>query len=262
MADRVRFEAGDAAAAIDVAAGARLASLTLGGHELLVIEAADPMHWGCYPMAPWAGRVGFGRFELDGEVHHLPIGLAPHAIHGTVYARPWTQVADDRFRVDLGADWPFGGAVEQSLALDADRLVLVLEVTAGDRAMPAMAGWHPWFRREVGGAAVELRFEARAMYERDDRHLPTGRLVAPTSGPWDDCFVGVSAGPTLTWPGVATIDLASSCDHWVVYDETDHAVCVEPQTGPPDQFNSGPRMLDPGEVLRAELTLAWTIGTG
>ncbi len=262
MADLARFEAGDAVAVIDAAAGARLASLSLGGNELLVTDAADPMGWGCYPMVPWAGRVAYGRFELDGAVHRLPVTLGPHAIHGTVYARAWSQVADDRFRIELVDDWPFGGAVEQAVTLEADRLVLVLEVTAGDRAMPAMAGWHPWFRRVIGGATVELRFEADAMYERDDRHLPTGRLVAPTAGPWDDCFVGVTAGPTLTWPGVATVDLASTCDHWVVYDEPDHAVCVEPQTGPPDELNSAPRLLDPGGVLRAELTMAWTTGTG
>ncbi len=262
MAALVRFEAGDARAAIDLAAGARVASLSIRGHELLVTDAVDPMHWGCYPMVPWAGRVAYGRFELGGSVHQLPIGLAPHAIHGTAYARPWSQVADDRFRLELVDDWPFGGAVEHSVSLDGDRLVLVLEVIAGNRAMPAMAGWHPWFRREVAGSTVELQFEARAMYERDDRHLPSGRLVDPTAGPWDDCFVGVSTGPALRWPGITTVELSSSCDHWVVYDEEEHAVCVEPQTGPPDEFNSAPRVLDPGGRLRAELTMAWTEGSG
>ncbi len=262
MADLVRFEAGDVMAAIDVACGARLASLSFGGRELLVTDGPDPMLWGCYPMVPWAGRVADGRFELDGTEHRLPIGLAPHAIHGTAYTRPWAQVADGRFRLELVDDWPFGGAVEHSVALAADRLQLVLEVEAGDRAMPAMAGWHPWFRRAVDGSVVQLDFEAEAMYERDDRHLPTGWLVAPTAGPWDDCFVGVKSGPTLRWPDVAALGMSSSCDHWVVYDEPDHAVCVEPQTGPPDEFNSAPRVLDPGGVLRAELTMTLTSGAG
>ena len=43
------------------------------------------------------------------------------------------------------------------------------------------------------------------------------------------------AGPlkrTLTWPGALAIQISSTCDHVVRYDQPRHAVCIEPQTGP------------------------------
>ena len=95
------------------------------------------------------------------------------------------------------------------------------------------------------------------MYERDDRHLPTGRLVPPGPRPWDDCVTGMRADPILRWPEALELRLTSTCDSWVIYDEPDHAVCVEPQTGPPDEFNRSPVIAAPGRPLRAGFTLAW-----
>ena len=57
--------------------------------------------------------------------------------------------------------------------------------------MPAWIGWHPWFKREVGGATAELDFVAERMYARGSDGLPTGELVELTPRPWDDAFVGV-----------------------------------------------------------------------
>lgn len=261
MADdtEIAYEAGAASVVVDAAHGARLASLRIHGHELLVRPDPDPdpLSWGCYPMVPWAGRVADGGFDYEGERHRLPIGLAPHAIHGTGYLRPWLPIDATRFELELAEDWPFGGRVVHEIELEADHLTLTLEVHAGDRAMPAMAGWHPWFVRSIAGANVELRFRAAAMYERSDRHLPTGRLITPSARPWDDCFVDVTDGPALWWPEVGEIELTSTCDHWVVYDEPTHAICVEPQTGPPDEFNRQARVVQPGDPLRAQFTIRW-----
>ena len=43
--------------------------------------------------------------------------------------------------------------------------------------------------------------------------------------------------PRLTWPGVLELDVRSTAPFWVVFDERDDALCVEPQTAPPDAFN-------------------------
>ncbi len=55
--------------------GGRLGSVVVGGRELLVAgDPRDPISWGSYPMAPWAGRVNLGRFAFDGQhppaAHH------------------------------------------------------------------------------------------------------------------------------------------------------------------------------------------------
>ena len=61
------------------------------------------------------------------------------------------------------------------------------------------------------------------------------------------------------WPGALELALESSLDHWVVYDEPDHAICVEPQSGPPDALNLGPRLVRAAEPLRGELVLRWDV---
>src|SRR5829696_9768717 len=96
------LEAGDARATVDEEAGGRLASLVVDGHELLVTTGhlPGPLYWGCYPMAPWAGRVRRGRFTFQGREHRLPINMAPHAIHGTTFTRPWARDDDHQLSID------------------------------------------------------------------------------------------------------------------------------------------------------------------
>ena len=43
--------------------------------------------------------------------------------------------------------WPFGGSAHQRIEASENALRLRLSVTAGKRAMPAVIGWHPWFRK-------------------------------------------------------------------------------------------------------------------
>ena len=237
---------------IDTKAGGRIASINLRGHELLVTESKDPMGWGSYPMIPWAGRIRKGRFTFRGGEYQLPINMAPHSIHGTCFNRPWDVNEDGTLGIELGGSWPFGGSAIQRFDLTSDRLICTIEIHNDIRSMPASVGWHPWFRRPVS-----LSFAASKMYVRDDDYIPSGELITPPSGPWDDCFTGVLAPPKLSWPGGPTVTLTSSCDHWVVYDQPAHAVCVEPQTGPPDAFNLAPEIVEPGKPLIASMNYTW-----
>ena len=114
----------DATARVDLAAGGRVASLVVAGRERLITGGpeAGPMLWGCYPMAPWAGRLREGRLSFGGRTYQLPIDAAPHAIHGTVYRRAW-RVDDDgsimtqQIVTGLGPDWPFPGRARQRFEL-------------------------------------------------------------------------------------------------------------------------------------------------
>ena len=239
-AGRIVLHREDASLTIDPAAGARFASLVVNGHELLVTEGAGPIRWGCYPMAPFAGRIRAGRFAFQGRAYGVPVSMPPNAIHGTVLDRSWEVVGrgDDHVELmtELGPSWPFAGQVIQAVALVPGGLEATLEVRAAE-PMPVVLGWHPWFRREVGGASVTLDFEARWMYERGPDGLPTGATVPPTPRPWDDAFGDIVIPPRLTWPGAIRLDLRSTAPFWVVFDEEPHAICVEPQTAPPDAFN-------------------------
>ena len=140
--------------------------------------------------------------------------------------------------------WPFGGAATQQFAVDPGGLTMSMTVTADEAAFPVSFGWHPWFRKPDA-----MSFHPSAMYRRDADHIAVDELVDVPDGPWDDCFVNTH--PVTITVGSIALELTSNCDRWVVYDEPDHATCIEPQTGPPDAFNIAPHRLEPGESLSA-----------
>jgi apolipoprotein N-acyltransferase len=239
--------------------GGRLASLVVDGRERLLTSAPDgrAMGWGAYPMVPWAGRVRHGAFTHAGTTHHLPVTLGAHAIHGTVLDVRWRVTHADarsvRMTADLGPRWPLGGSVSHEVRLVDDAggtaLECTLEVTAGDAAMPVQVGWHPWFVRPC---TLETSF--REMYVRDADGIPTGARVPPTPGPHDDCFTGALASPVVRWDDLA-LRIESDCSHWVVYDEPAHALCVEPQSGPPDGFTIEPLVLAAAATMRRTMRI-------
>jgi aldose 1-epimerase len=261
------LSAGTTTAVIDVDDGCRLASLQFaGGLDLMGGDdqaAADsPFHHGAFPMAPWAGRIRHGRFTFEGREYRLPVNFGDHAIHGTVCDRPWEATGDRQheWRCDLGDRWPLGGHAVHRADLRADRLRLELEVHADDAAMPVTLGWHPWFRREVGGVTAELAFSADRLYRKDEEGIPDGELLRPRDGdgPLDDCFSGLRSTPSITWPGIGRLEVESDASHLVVYTAPTSALCVEPQTGPPDAPNLGlATVVEPGRPLTAWMELRW-----
>ncbi|MEF3118082.1 aldose 1-epimerase [Streptomyces chrestomyceticus] len=263
---QVRLAAGDTELTVDPANGCRLASLRIGGTELLRQGAK----YGSFPMVPWCGRIEHGRFRNGGELHRMPVNSPPHAIHGTGRNVAWKTARADAtsaaFTYELldpdAAPWPYPGRVTQlvELAEDGSSLTLTMGVEASGDSFPAQAGWHPWFLRRLdgGGEDVKIDFTAAWQEERGDDHLPTGRRVDPRPGPWDDCF-GMPDGVdvTLTWPGRLELKVTSGAEWVVVYDEQDEAVCVEPQSGPPNGLNTLPRLVTPIDPLEISTTWAW-----
>jgi aldose 1-epimerase len=254
-----RFEAGPAAIVLDAGAGGRLVSLVVAGEELLRQRVTDPLGWGCYPMAPWAGRLRDGRFAFGARHYTLPRNMPPHAIHGTVLAQAWEWVADDTLATTLGPDWPFPGRVEQRFRLSPRGLEIHLEVQAMGHPFPASLGLHPWFRRKLArGGELELDFAADWRYARIDG-IPTGELLAPGPRPWDDCFTALQHPPRLRWPGVLSLRLSSNHPQWVVYDEPEDALCVEPLTAPPNALNGAAHLVTPLRPLTLSLRIDWDI---
>ena len=243
--------------------GGRLASLSVDGMEVLVTEGAKPTRWGSFPMVPWCGRLAYGCLEVDTVQFDFPITSPPHANHGLAHVREWTISKHDtsaaRLTVNLEDPWPFGGRVIQRFAIDDESLTVRIEVHAGETPMPAMAGWHPWFRRVLErGEPADLAFNADAAYEVDDDLIPTGELVDVGEPPYNTTLSGMAEWPTITWPGALSLAIESSFDHWVVFTEPDHALCVEPQSGPPNEINTDPVMIAPGGALSGAMTLRWS----
>jgi aldose 1-epimerase len=254
------LECGPLRVEVAAEAGGRIASISRDGMEWLAgydDANAAMIAWGCYPMLPWAGRIRRGRFAFAGRDYQLPTNLQGHAIHGVGFGLPW-QIRDRQaHRIELSCElphderWPFGGIAVQHIELMDDALRCRLSVQAGEFAMPLpVLGWHPWFVKPE-----QLEFHPRACYRRDAEGIAVMPPVAPSQGPWDDCFINHE--PVLLHRQGRRLRLTSSCDHWVVYDQPAHATCVEPQTGPPDAFNLAPATLPPHASIDAWFAMEW-----
>jgi galactose mutarotase-like enzyme len=260
----VVLTSGPARLAVSVEDGGRWTSLQVHGHELLgegrIATAYPPVLHGCFVMAPYAGRVRNATVQWRDEEVALPATEPPHALHGTVLDRAWDVLAvgaeHAELAVELPGPAPFLGRVVQTLSLTTDGLRARVDLQA-QHDMPATVGLHPWFRRRLGsGDPAVLDLSIEAQYERVNM-LPTGRRIPPTPRPWDDCFL-LSAPPVVRWPGALSLELRSSHRHWMVFDELDDVLCVEPQTGPPDAFRLGEAdVLAAGESLSFEVQLTW-----
>jgi len=258
------LESGPARLAVAPEMGGRIVALTVDGLDLLVTPEVDGHNFGCFPMAPWAGRIRHGSFDFEGQRYQLPLNNPPHAIHGTARDRPWRDDGGGVISAPLDPPWPFGGRVIQRFVLEPDAVHLTMEVHAADAPMPVSCGWHPWWSRGAGrGEPLSVDLDAGAMYERDHQGIPSGRLVPPGPHPWDDCFTHLGAPPAvLRWPGAITVTVDTSCHCVVVFDEPNHAICVEPQTDPPDAFNGQPFVVHPGDPLVATATWSWHLEKG
>lgn len=249
----------NATASIDPMGG-RLASLIIGGSEVLVTEGPKPTRWGSFPMIPWCGRLREGRLDFAGSAYTFPLTSPPHANHGFSHLQEWNVLDEQTLATDLGTYPPFNGYARQRFGFDGDALTIEVEVCPADGEFPVMAGWHPWFRRMLDrGSSVELDVdvERAAIYQRGADGIPTGALTEVPSPPWDECFVGLGADPVLRWPGALELTLSSSFDHWVLYTEPDHAVCVEPQSGAPNDLNVEPWIATPHRPVRGWMKLSW-----
>jgi len=255
--------AGDAELTLRPQDGCRIASLKVGGTELL--RQGD--RFGAFVRVPWCGRTGNGVFRNGGVTHQLPIDAAPHAIHGTGRHSAWQEATPATettaaYYYDLADPWPYPGRVTHTVELSpySVKLTLSVEAAATGDSFPAQAGWHPWWLRNLGqgGQDVELAFRAAWQEERGSDHLPSGRRIDPRPGPWDDCF-GMPDGVdvTLTWPGEMRVRVESPAEWVVVYTEQPEAVCVEPQSGPPNGLNTLPRLVTPIDPLEISTVWSW-----
>lgn len=274
------LRAADVQAEIAPDVGGRLASLTVGGRELLLGPAGrddEPIGWGCFLMAPWPGRLENARFDWRGRTIQLPRTFGRNAIHGLVWNRPWTvdrqAVSRATLSCALPPEWPMGGLVRQVYELTSRSLTFTASVTAGD-AMPAALGWHPWFARRDGDVAV--RVDARAVLETQ-RLLPTGALVPATGrldlrdGPLlgrrrlDHAYPAVTSPASIAWPDLRLALTFEPAPGVVVVHTPPTGVCVEPQTAAPNALalppasarTAGVRFLAAGETLTASLNIRW-----
>jgi aldose 1-epimerase len=259
-----------AVATLDPGSGGRLASLRIDGRELLVtepIEGADhDWHRGSFPMAPWVGVQSGGEFEFGGRRHSLVTDRLGEARHGLVAESEWRVDEQSGSRALMTAafgpaqpaQWFADGWATQHVELTGESLRFRLEVHTAAEAMPAAAGYHPWFLREsadLGEAEVSFEPSWRLLADESGDRRPTRDLG---SRPWADLFTEVASPPTITWPNGPTLALQTSAPIWVYYEQDPRGFCIEPWTAPDDSL-SGPlaTVVTPEAPLVLEFTMSW-----
>lgn len=251
---KLNLTAGNSSAVV-LADGAKVAELTFGEHSVLLTDGPKVTRFGSFPMIPWCGRLDQAKLAWEGTTHEFEANSGSHANHGFGHTNEWEveEATDNSVKLSLDFDphWNLGGKATQTVTLTESELTVKCAITATDQSMPYMIGWHPWFVRELAGSEAKLEFQASQMYELNEEQIPTGNLIPIPDGPWDNCFIGITKDPVITYGEELSLTVSSSADHWVVYTEPEHAFCVEPQTGPPNQLNSSPVSLEPGQPASA-----------
>lgn len=253
-----------ATAVIDPAAGGRLTQLVIDGYEILRdprFNTDSPVFgYGSFPMAPYAGRIRHGSFRFQSRQYQLKnLADSPHALHGTVIYDSWlvTNHSTDKCEIqtNISGDWPFRGTVKQMFELTNSELRMVMELQAID-AMPAWLGFHPWFRKVIDGNEYQLTANFDHMYLRDAEKIATKLTGPPKPLPWDDCFVGTDPKIEISWGDLLSLKLVSNYPYWVIYSAPKDAICIEPQTAPPNAIEiEKAAELTAGESLRLDFSI-------
>ena len=225
--------------AIDLDQGARLASVQWRDMQFVVPFRGQDLSWGWFSMVPFAGRIKDGIIkDRKGNKYQLSNNFdPPHALIGYGAQSSWEDIGGGRQHLVLPS--PFNGTtVTQSYEILDNAIRWSVEYEANGCDLPVTLGFHPWFAREIGkGDSAELLFAANEMFKRGDDHLPTGEIITPTPPPWDDTFMKVMGVPEIVWPGAARLTMECDTPYWMVYDQDEDGICIEPVTAPPDAQN-------------------------
>ncbi|MCS2162833.1 aldose 1-epimerase [Scandinavium sp. H11S7] len=233
--------------------GARIVSLKAYGYELLRKWHSErrAFQYGCFPMVPWVGRLGFGTLNFNGDQYALPVNKPPHALHGMACYNHWKVIESTENSVTmqlvLSEPWPWEGSVTQKIVVTDKGVLLRLQIDTSGEAFPASAGWHPWFAKvlaENNDKPLVVDFDADWQEESGENELPTGLRIAPRPGPWDDCF-GFEKGlkAHLKWPGKISLEMTSNGKSMVIFNKQSDATCVNAMTQAPNAINITPEVV-------------------
>ena len=226
---------------IDLDNGARLTSLKWQGMEFVLSQRENPLSWGWFAMAPYAGRIRNGIIRNSkGEEFQLPNkSHPPHAVIGFGATSKWKDEGGGVQFLNLPA--PFAGAsVTQKFEMAENTLIWSLSYDTNGCDLPVTLGFHPWIARDIGfGANAQINFRANKMFERGGDYLPTGKIIDPVSPPWDDTFTEVVGMPEIVWPDKAKLQMNFDSPYFMLYSQDPEGICFEPVTAPPDAQNLG-----------------------
>ncbi len=253
--------------------GANLIALSYCGEPILrtppslsLLDSDSPYLYGNPLLLP-PNRTRDGKFTFEGQAYQLPINELEHRnhLHGQLYNAPFDVVEVGQFDLccryqNKGERFPFPFTIALHYQLGSDGLLLKIELhNDGECPMPVALGFHTTF--------VEPEFASVPIgshWERDDRLLPTGRLLPliqqQTQLRSGFCSRGLSIAGYYTASGHTAyigkfgLETSTEFNQWVLYNGGGGKgfLCVEPQLCTVDGLNlqGGCRRLEAQQAER------------
>ncbi|MDF2986536.1 MAG: galactose mutarotase-like enzyme [Eubacterium sp.] len=212
-------------------------------------------------------RTADGRFLFEKREYHLPVNepLTGNHLHGMLYNAPFdVSEITDRSAVCLlknkGEWFPFDFSMEISFELDGEGLTQHIAIhNDGTGSMPVLLGFHTSFV-----APEDFSVSIKKRWERDLRHIPTGKLsdlserelyfkngCASEEQVISDYY---TAEDTFARLGPVLYQVSPEFTQWVLYNGGGNKgfLCVEPQSGPVNGLNipGGYTVLPQGKTAR------------
>jgi aldose 1-epimerase len=241
----------------------------------------NPHTMACFPLLPYANRIGHRRFTWNGVTHQLRgnFGDDCHSIHGIGWQRPWSvlQVSGHEATLALAhpgdADWPFAFDAVLQYRLDQALTVTISLTNRHAGTAPAGIGLHPFFPK---AGEPSLCFKASGAWRNGDDALPRTHGGLPpewmhvqprpvSQSRLDNCFTDWDGQAAWRAGSVSLqIDACSTFRCLQVFTPVwADFFCAEPVSHMPDAINrrdapSGQGMccLTPGETLRGTIRMS------
>lgn len=252
MTDLITISDGDSVCTLRPDLGGSIISWSVAGQDMLrragdaALASGDPLSLASFPLVPFSNRIGFARFNWNGQQVDIEPNFPPepHAIHGIGWTQSWEigERSPSHCALNLmhSSDerWPWFFSASQKLRLTENGLELQLNATnLADEPVPLAFGHHPYFDQ----AGAELSFNATSVFMSDALSLPTHAVQptgmfdfsvngALTGRDVDHCYAGWDGHARITWSGrPMMLDIKSDMKATVVYVPKDgNAFCFEP----------------------------------
>lgn len=235
-----RLSSGQLDVVVDLKNGGRISSVKFLGYEFVIPNNQKILHWGWYPMVPWAGRVNKGEYLGPSSTVKLPTNLMPpHAIHGFGHSLSWLDEGAGKSSCKFEGDFAGASAIQEIRVIE-NSIHYKLEYLPGSCDLPAWLGLHTWFPWTIDSSTrAIINFKARNMLKLTPDGIPTGELIPARGGLWDDTFTNIEESPKITWPRIASLELSSNVNWWTCYTKDPGVFCIEPLNAPPDAIRIG-----------------------
>lgn len=269
-------------AVIYPAYGACLMELSCGGQAILRSpqnenELKSNPHLYGNPILLPPNRTEDGTFLFAGRSYSLPVNEPEkhNHIHGLFYNAPFVVTKSTVNEIwcsyhNHHERYPFPCTISFHYIIGDEGLHIDISIRNDGRlTMPLILGFHTTFV-EPATFAVPIRMR----WERDERFLPTGRLL-PLNTEEEQIKTGSSyrkkllsgyytAGGHRVRIGDFIMETSEGFNQWVLYNGGGEGgyLCVEPQTGPVNGLNipGGAQILEAGE--EASYWLRFAAGNG